>query len=90
MTSLDKARADAPPGIERLRGLEATHAVIANVYRWGLGQTIAEQARTRFDQCLAVANGTAVFRIRRQWGLDRFDEEAEAIERHLETPLDEA
>jgi hypothetical protein len=84
---LDKAGPDAPAGIERLRGLEATHAVISNVYRWGLGQTIVENARTQFDQCLAVANGAAVFRVRRNWGLDRFDEEADAIERHLETPL---
>lgn len=85
---LDKAAPDAPAGIERLRGVEATHAMITNVYRWELGQAMLESPRAQFDQCLALANRAAVFRLRRNWGLDRFDEEAGAIERHLETPLD--
>lgn len=85
---LDKAGPGAPAGIERLHGLEATHAVITNVYRWGLGQTIAEGPRTQFDQCLAVTKSAAVFRVRRRWNMNLFAEDAEMIERHLREPAE--
>jgi hypothetical protein len=84
---LDKAGPGAPAGIERLNGLDATHAVITNVYRWGLGQRIADNARTQFDQCLAIAQSAAVFRVRRRWDMSLFGEDAEMIERHLSGPL---
>jgi hypothetical protein len=85
---LEKAAPEAPAGIERLSGARAAQALLANAFTWELGQKILENPRAQFDQCLTVANRAAVFRVRREWGMDRFDEEAEAIERHLQTPLD--
>jgi hypothetical protein len=83
-----KAAPEAPAGIERLSGARAAQALLANAFTWELGQKILGNPRAQFDQCLTVANRAAVFRVRREWGMDRFDEEAEAIERHLQTPLD--
>lgn len=84
---LDKAGPDAPAGIVELSGVHAAQALLANAFTWELGQKILESPRTQFDQCLAVAKHTRLFRVRRRWGMERFDEEAEAIERHLATPL---
>ena len=81
--------ADGPAAsIARIRGSEAARGVLNNAYRWQLGQMIQEP-RAQFDQCLAVARSTAVFRVVRNWGMEKFDEAAEIIERHLMTPLDE-
>ena len=77
------------PTIERVTGVNAAHGVLANVFRWGLGQMIQPDPRAQFDQCLAVARHAAVFRVNRRWGMENFAGEAEAIERHLMTPLDE-
>lgn len=87
---LDKAGPDAPPGIERLSGVHAAQALLANAFTWELGQKILESPRRQFDQCLTVANRAAVFRVRRNWGMRCFDVEGEAIERHLLTPLSDA
>jgi len=84
---LDKAAGDEPPTIERLSGAQAAQALLANAFTWDLGQKILENPRTQFDQCLTVAKHAAVFRVRRRWGMERFGQEAEAIERHLLTPL---
>jgi hypothetical protein len=83
---LEKATPDAPAAIERLSGAHAAQALLANAFTWDLGQKILEDPRTQFDQCLAVAGKAQVFRVRRNWGMDRFAKEAEAIERHLEAP----
>jgi len=74
--------------ITPVSGAEAARAILANAFRWELGQKI-RPARDQFDQCLAVARHARVFRIERRWGFDRFEEDSLEIERHLQTPLDE-
>lgn len=86
---LDKAEGDSGFEVTRLSGAEGAVAVLANAFRWELGQLINREARAQFDQCLALAQNAAVFRVRRSWSMDRFDAEAREIERHLLTPLDE-
>jgi hypothetical protein len=86
---LEKAAPGADPVIEPLTGTKAAEALLRNIFRWDMGQRILDNPRAQFDQCLALAQQSRVFRVRRRWGLERFDSEAEAIERHLETPLDE-
>lgn len=82
------ARADegGPLRIVRLGGAEAANGVLANAFRWELGQLI-QPPRAQFDQCLQLARQTSIFRIERRWGIDLFEEDATAIERHLATPL---
>jgi len=84
---LEKAKAGEPTAIERLNGVQAAHALVANAFRWEIGQKILESPRAQFDQCLALARQAAVFRVRRRWGMDAFEEEAQVIERHLLAPL---
>lgn len=86
---LDRAGEREPFAIARLTGGEAAAAVLANAFRWGLGQMIHGEPRAQFDQCMALAQKAALFSVRRQWGMERFDEQARLIERHLTTPLDE-
>ena len=71
--------------ITPLKGAEAAYGVLDNTYRWKLGQAI-QPPRAQFDQCLALARHAAVFRVRRRWGMEFFDEEAAAIERHMLAP----
>jgi hypothetical protein len=75
--------------IEQVTGMVAASGVLANAFRWGLGQLIHGGKRAQFDQCVEVARHSAVFRICRTWDMERLDEEAKAIERHLMTPLEE-
>ena len=86
---LDRTAPSEGLRIERLTGAVAAQAVLANAFRWGLGQLIQREERTQFDQCMDVARHAAVFRVRRTWDLEHFGEEASAIERHLMTPLEE-
>ena len=83
---LDRAAEGDALAIERLTGAEAARGILANAYRWEMGQEIQEP-RAQFDQCLALARHCAVFRIARRWGMEWFGEDAEAIERHMKTPL---
>lgn len=84
---LDRAGAGEPFRIERLSGIAAADGVLANAFRWGLGQLIQDQKRTQFDQCLALARRAAVFRIHRTGGMEQLDAEARLIERHLDSPV---
>lgn len=75
--------------IEQVFGAEAASGVLDNTFRWQLGQMI-QAPRAQFDQCLALARHAAVFRIKRRWGMEWFEEEALAIEQHLAAPIEEA
>ncbi len=86
---LDRSTEGEPFGITRLTGGEAAAAVLANAFRWQLGQMIQRQPRAQFDHCMALASNTAVFRVRRLWAMERFDDQSREIERHLTTPLEE-
>lgn len=74
-------------GIERLSGGAAAHGILANAFRWGLGQQIHADPSAQFRQCIMLARHAAVFDVRRRWSLRYFEEEALAIERHLAAPL---
>jgi hypothetical protein len=74
--------------IEPVSGAAAAQAILANAFRWELGQLI-QDPRAQFDQSLAVARHARVFRIERRWGFDHFAEDCLEIERHLMTPLEE-
>jgi hypothetical protein len=74
--------------ITPVSGATAAQGILANAFRWELGQKI-RPARAQFDQCLAVARHARVFRIERRWGFDRFNQDCAGIERHLRTPLEE-
>ena len=84
-----KAREGEPFAILPLSGNEAALGVLANAFRWNLGQLIHGDRPTQFDQCMGLARHAAVFEVRRSWDMDRLHAEAEAIERHLLTPLEE-
>lgn len=84
---LGRAGAGEPFAVRRLSGVDAALGVLANAFRWHLGQRIHGDRATQFDQCLELARHAAVFQLDRSWDLDRFDEDARRIERHLLTPL---
>lgn len=86
---LDRTEDGQMPTIEQLSGGEAAGAVLLNTYRWDIGQRIHPQPRAQFDQCLSMARHTAVFRVKRRWGMQWFEEDAEAIERHLAAPIED-
>lgn len=81
---LDRAAEGEAFRIERLSGIAAAEGVLKNAFRWGLGQLIQEQKRLQFDQCVALARQTAVFRVYRTGGMERFEAEAGLVARHLE------
>lgn len=85
---LDKAEDGADFRIVPLQGAEAATEVLANAFRWQLGQRI-QAPRAQFDQCLSLARHARVFRIERRWGFDHFEGDCVEIERHLEMPLEE-
>lgn len=85
---LDRARPGEPFAIRRLSGVDAALGVLANAFRWNLGQLIHGDRPTQFEQCMALARHSAVFEVRRSWDLERLDAEALEIERHLLAPLD--
>ena len=74
--------------IRPLAGNEAALGVLANAFRWNLGQLIHGEQRTQFDQCVELARHAAVFEVRRSWDMARLQDEARAIEQHLLTPLE--
>ena len=87
---LAKAAAGEPFAIQPLAGNEAALGILANAFRWNLGQLIHGEQRTQFDQCVELARHASVFEVRRSWNLDRLHVEAQAIERHLLAPLEES
>lgn len=84
---LDKADQGGDFRIVPLHGAAAATEVLANAFRWYLGQRI-QAPRAQFDQCLSLARHARIFRVERRWGFDQFEEDCAAIERHLDAPLD--
>lgn len=83
---LSETAENQPFTIHKLAGVEAANGVLANAYRWQLGQMI-QPPRAQFDHCLALARCASVFRVNRRWGFDNFADDTQAIERHMLTPL---
>jgi hypothetical protein len=78
----------AEPLVTRLGGVDAAAAILDNAFRWGIGQSIqGSGSRFQFDQCLAIARHTAVFRVARRWGINHLLEEGNAIAQALADPL---
>ncbi|MEO5641663.1 MAG: hypothetical protein ABIQ98_07870 [Sphingomicrobium sp.] len=81
---LDRSERPGEPLIQPLDGASAAGAVLANAFRWGIGQLVAgDGSRTQFDQALSIARHARVFRLARRWGTDQLFGEAEAIAAHL-------
>ena len=65
-------------------GVAAAAIVLDNSFRWSIGQSVAgSDSRAQFDQALAIARATAVFRLARRWGEDYVRDEAGEVAAHL-------
>lgn len=79
------ALAEAPDGeegrIERLSGVAAVDALVANTYR-GAFLKLSGGSEAHLFACLRIAAAVPVHRALRRWGRERFDEEAERLDAH--------
>jgi hypothetical protein len=78
---LDEA-GEGAPGIERLSPGEAAEALVANTYRGSFVRLLGLGER-HFAQCVALARTVPVYRARRRWGEQLFDEEAQRLAHHV-------
>lgn len=82
----------AAPGqagaIDRLTGIAAVQALVANTYRGAFLPLLGGTGR-HLAQCVTLARRVPVFDLRRRWGLDVLGEEAAAIEAHVRAVLAE-
>ncbi|HEX8062705.1 MAG TPA: hypothetical protein VF535_05765 [Allosphingosinicella sp.] len=69
------------PAVERLTGIDAVDTLVSNTYRGGYLRTIGRTGE-HLAACLRVVRTVPVFRARRLWGFDRFDEEAGQLHDH--------
>jgi hypothetical protein len=74
-------QAAGPAAVERLAGIEAVDALVANTYRGAYLPLMRETQRHLF-QCLALLEKVPVFRAQRVWGMADFDEQARRLEAH--------
>lgn len=66
--------------IERIVGIDAMHALVANTYR---GEFLSkESATSHMQDCARIARELSMFRLRRPFGHDTFDALAERISAH--------
>ncbi len=72
----------AAPAVERLLGVEAVDALVANTYRGGFLKTIGGTGR-HLSQCLSLIARAPLYRAERLWGFDAFEEQAARIEDHV-------
>lgn len=78
---LARAAPGAPSAIERVPGAAALAAFIANTYRGGYIRLAGDSA-AHFARCTEIARRVPVYAVRRAWGLERMDEEAERLRAH--------
>jgi hypothetical protein len=69
------------PAIERLSGVDAVDTLMSNTYRGGYLKTIGRTGE-HLAACLRIVRAVPVFRARRLWGFDRFDEQAGHLHDH--------
>lgn len=67
--------------IDRLTGVDAVETLMSNTYRGGYLKTIGRTGE-HLAACLRVARAVPVFRARRLWGFERFDEQARRLRDH--------
>jgi hypothetical protein len=77
-----------PPGsgagsstVERLYGVAAAEALVANTYRGAYIQVMGG-TQQHLLQCLRLVNEVPVFKLSRVWGFDAFEEQAKLLESH--------
>ncbi|HYE26669.1 MAG TPA: hypothetical protein VEA61_00310 [Allosphingosinicella sp.] len=75
----DKAGGGA--AIDRLTGVDSVETLISNTYRGGYLRTIGRTGE-HLAACLRVARAVPVFCARRQWGFERFEEQARQLHDH--------
>jgi hypothetical protein len=84
---LQKAKSgEKLPNIERLQGVEAVDALVANTYRGGYLPLIGG-AQQHLLSCLKLVGCIPVFSARRAWGYEQFDQQAGALEAHVRAHL---
>ena len=74
--------------IERLTGVGAIQALVANTYR-GSFVAMLDGVGHHLAQCIALARQVPVFDLRRRWSLDALADEVAYIEAHVRTVLDQ-
>jgi len=74
------------PSIERLTGLEAADRLIANTYRGGYLAELGGIAH-HFTTCADLAGRIPIFSVRRQWGLEHYEEQLSLLEAHAKAVL---
>lgn len=79
---LERGEAGAETRIDRLRGRAAMAAIMAHTYR-GTYLPLMQLSARHFAQAAALTERIPVFSVRRAWGYERFDREAERLARHL-------
>jgi hypothetical protein len=78
---LAEAEEGADGSIERLAGMGAVEALIANTYRGRFLPLIGGGER-HWRACVAIAARVPVYRAARRWGADSFEEEARRLAAH--------
>lgn len=78
---LAEAEEGEAPGIERLTGIAAAEALIANTYRGAFVKMIGATERHMRD-CLRIVAKVPVHRARRRWGAESLDAEAQRLADH--------
>jgi hypothetical protein len=78
---LRKAEDARDAAIERLTGVDAIETLIANTYRGGYLRSIG-RTQEHVAACLRVVRAVPVFRAKRLWGFEQFDEQALQLHDH--------
>ena len=79
---LEKAEGgESDARVDMLPGSEAVQALVANTYRGAYLPLMGETGR-HLLACVQLARRVSVFKARRVWGFDRFDEQGAGLEEH--------
>ena len=78
---LRKADDGGEAAIERLTGVDAVETLVSNTYRGGYLKTIGRTAE-HLAACLRIVRAVPVFRAKRLWGFEQFDEQARQLHDH--------
>ena len=62
------------PGVERLSGVDACHAIYSHTYRGALVEVIGT-SEDFWSRAMQLVRGVPVFRLQRSWDLNAMDEE---------------
>jgi len=78
---LAEAADGEPHCIDRLVGLDASEALIANTYR-GAFVPLLGRSQEHLQSCVALTRRVPVFRAVRRWGREHYDEDAARLRDH--------